>query len=279
MDRRDEPHVAMSHAGAFDGGRALIVLGGPSGASWKIVRDSVKPDVLITVNGVASKIPDADYWICSENMNWAFAQSTRDGTKLQDRAMALMKMFRGGSARVRLVNRLSHHLLSDSRDTIKIKRSHIDSRMLPHFDFGSYDQTELYKRFGKNGEGSYWQGLMNGPRMQRPEIIKDIRLGTVALQALHWAGILGCSRVDTTGMDFCFPTDKHHWYTYPSYVADGRFWLHDPIAYYKGIKTHWFWVDSAEFLLEVEPIMEQQGLIWRDHSSGLLKAMGLKCAS
>ena len=260
--RDDEPHAVEAHKGAFDGGRALIVLGGPSGANWKELHDKMKPDVLITVNNVGTQIPDADYWICAENMNWAHKESVSNKYKMRKQARSLMHMFLNSRAKVRLVNRKSHYLLSDKNNTIKIKRSHIEVDMLPRLDFREYSE-----------------GLMNGPRMQRPDIIKDLRVGTVGLQALHFAAILGCVPIATIGFDLCF-RDRHHWYDYPmTYTQDGRFWLKDPATRAFGLDTTYFWTDTLDFLVALEPYLERQGIKWSDYSDGLLAAAGMKCAT
>ena len=50
-NRPDNPTAVAMHEGRYFGGRALVVLGGPSGKSWESVRDKIKPDVILTANG------------------------------------------------------------------------------------------------------------------------------------------------------------------------------------------------------------------------------------
>ena len=67
-ERYDEPEKVALHKNRFEGGKALVILGGPSGIGWKRVRYKVIPDVIITCNG-GVVVQNADYWVLGENMN------------------------------------------------------------------------------------------------------------------------------------------------------------------------------------------------------------------
>jgi len=260
--RDDDPHAVNAHKNAFENGRALIVLGGPSGANWQNVRDKVNPDVLIGVNGVGAVIDSLDYWLCAENMSFWHGEIARNKYGMRERAADLMKMLNSARARVRIVNRLNKPLMGDHQNIIWIKRSHIEYEDIPSFRFREYGD-----------------GLINGARMQRPDLIKDLRAGTVGLQAIHFACILGCAEIHTIGFDLCLPTSEHHWYKYPSYVADGKFFKGDPFTTYDGLNTTFFWLDTMRYLVAVEPYLELQGITWFDYSGGLLLAAGLRCST
>lgn len=144
-----------------------------------------------------------------------------------------------------------------------MRRSHIEYTDLLDFDFRDYHD-----------------GLMNGARMQRPWLIKDLRVGTVTLQAMHLAAILGARKIHTIGYDLCYREfSRDHWYNYPPYKVDGRFWKSDPTAEFAGWKTNWLWVDTAHYLTLVKPLLRRQGIEWFDHSNGLLATIGLHATS
>jgi hypothetical protein len=170
-------------------------------------------------------------------------------------------MMNAGKARVRMVNRKNKEILADTKDVVWIRRSHIEYQDLAEFDFRQYGD-----------------GFMNGALMQRPRLIQNLRAGTVGLQALHLAAILGVSKVHTIGFDLHFPEKNHHWYKYPEYVQDGHYWIGDPFTKKYGLRTTWFWYDTMMFLRSVEPYLLMAGVDWKDHSGGLLKAAGLRCA-
>jgi hypothetical protein len=105
-----------------------------------------------------------------------------------------------------------------------------------------------------------------------------VHVGTVGAQLLHMAGILGCAEVHTVGFDLMFcDNHAHHAYDYPLYKRD-KFRTDKYRVEYKGIDTQWTWIETAQWLKEIEWIFERDGLKWFDHSGGLLKAEGLKSA-
>lgn len=262
MIRDDDPQAVNMHASQYNGGRALVVLGGPSGANWEKLYDEIKPDVLIGVNGVGQQGLPLDYWLLAENLNFWHKESATNKHGMKRRAIKLLRMMSESKAKVRLVNRKNKSIMAEPGGVVWTKRSHIEYKDLPDFDFRAYGD-----------------GLMNGALMQRPKIIKNLRAGTVGLQSLHLAGILGCAEVHTIGFDLHFPAASHHWYKYPEYVQDGHYWIGDPFTKYEGLSTTWFWYDTMNFLRAAEPYMLLAGLNWKDHSGGLLKAANLRCAT
>lgn len=250
----DERTAVYRHKNAYAGKTALIVLGGPSAADWVETYAEVKPDVLIGVNGVSSEIDNLDYWICAENMNYPSQQAFKG----DPRYISMMQIFRNARAKHRLVNRKSVGLLNNTENILAISRQGVEVHQLPSFSFREYDH-----------------GLIKGALMKRPEIIRDLAAGTVGLQALHWAGILGCSTVHTIGWDLCFKGENHHWYNYPPYIQDGKYWYGDPFVEHLGLQTHYFWVDTVAYLRECLPVLGRAGIKWVDHSNGLIEAAGL----
>lgn len=256
--------IEAEHANKYRGGKALIVLGGPSGKDWKRLQDEIKPDVLIGVNGVNGEIPNLDYWLLMENMlKW-----NRDAQGGNARAKELMKPVHRLGPKVRLVNKKTYKLLENHEGALPLQRG---------------GPQEVEKIFS-NGFSlrKYGTGLWKGALMKRPDVIGKLELpvGTVAIQALHTAGILGCSEVHTIGYDLYFPSAKaHHFYKHPVYESNYLWDAEKMFTQYKGFNTMFFWLDAALYLQQVEGIFERDGLKWVDHSRGLLQAVGLECAS
>lgn len=247
--RTDQPLDVMAHADKYLGGKALIVLGGPSAAGWRELHDSINPDVVIGANGANKEIDDLDYWLCVENMAYPF----RKANEGEQRYIDIMEMFQRTGAETRMVNRKSYKFLEDAKNVIKIRRSHIEVEDLENFSFREYGE-----------------GLINGALMNRPEVGVPLRAGTVGLQAIHLAGILGVSEIHTIGFDLRLEGDKHHWYKYPIYEAT-RFFTEDMFTEYKDMTTLWFWIDTAKYLQEILPALEKEGITWTDHSNGLIQ--------
>lgn len=250
--RFDDYLEVARHTDSFHGKKALVILGGPSASGWEQLAREINPDVLIGANGVNEKIPFLDFWICAENMTYAAGQAEKGEARYVD----IMEMFRRKIPGVRLVNYKSYDFLTDKENAFRIDR---DGRELKDMDTFSFRE--------------YSRGLLNGARMRRPEIIKDLRAGTVGLQCIHWAGILGCAEVHTIGYDLRFRDEvPHHWYKYPPY-EETRFYKQNMFTEYKGIPTLWFWYDTAVYLKAILPLMERDGLRWTDHSHGLFEEM------
>jgi len=259
MSRPDNFEMMELLTGKHTGQKALIILGGSSAANWQQIRDEIKPDILIGVNGVNGQINNLDYWLCIENMRHTF-KLAKDGDA---RSLELLKMYRRTGAEWRIINYLSSYIIRNKINLICVKRFGVDDPDNPgEFSFRKY-----------NG------GLITGWIYDgEVKTYLDLRVGTVGLQALHLAGILGCSEIHTVGYDLCFKSDsEHHWYTYPSYESNYCFGP-EMMTEYKGLKTLYWWIDTARYLKQIEPLLERDGITWIDHSDGLLRAEGLKCA-
>lgn len=263
--RKDDPLGVMAHADRYFGGKALIVLGGPSGREWKRLRDEIEPDVILTANG-ATRLPGAGYWMLTENMNFCHNGARRGNHKL---AEYLHVFDRRNTARYQLISHRSWKLLPyygiDEARCICIQRA-------------GYELERIPKSFSFR---EYGQGYLAGGISKHPEAWKKsvkVRTGTVGLQLLHHAGILGCAEVHTIGFDLLFRGDQfHHWYKHPRYEPD-RFRTEAMFVDYKGVPTQLWWLETADFLAGIEPLLERDGLQWTDHSGGLLKMKGLQCA-
>jgi len=258
--RLDDPKAVMEHHYRFKNGIALIVLGGYSAAAWEDVYARVQPDVILGANGVNAIVHDLDYWMCAENMTRsASLVKTGDAD-----AIALMDMFhRDAGAKVKLVSHRSWGLLKDDRNCVKIRRQ-------------GYEEGEIFDWFSFR---EYGLGYLAGWTLKHTEAGVKIHVGTVAAQLLHHAGILGCSVVHTIGLDLMFKDhERHHAYPHPIYKVD-KFRKPGFRVTHKGAASQWAWVESAQFFKLIEPLFERDGLKWIDHSDGLLKVEGLKCAN
>lgn len=249
--RPDEPEKIMAHAGRYSGGRALVILGGNSGKRWRAVAEKIKPDVIIGVNGVNSVVPNLDYWLCMENMIYPARMADTE-----KRYADIMAMYRRTGPKVRIVNHQGADLIPDQSGLIRAERVGYEYNEIGDIDWRGYS------------------GYVNGARMQRSEIAKDLRVGTVALQAVHHAAILGVRHIHTIGFDMCYHGHKHHWYKYPAYAAS-RYYGDNMFTRYRGLDTSWFWLDTADYLAALEPGLRAAGVLWRDHSGGLLKLKGV----
>jgi len=260
--RPDNPEAMQKHTGLYSGGTALIVLGGPSGASWEALRDEVRPDVILIGNGVNSMVRDADYWMCAENMT-TWTGTNRMAKADPVRSAELMEMFyREAGAKVKLISHRSWHLLKDTTNCISIRRTGFDFEDIPAgFSFRKY------------GEGFLSGGISKHPETWQRGV--KVRYGTIAIHLLHLAGILGCTGVHTIGLDLCFKDGhRHHAYDYPAYQVD-PFRTSEMFTDYKGLKTQWIWLETAEFLGKLQPLFVYDGIYWQDHSGGLLEMEGI----
>ena len=254
-NRPDDPIGVMQHAGSYKGKTALVVLGGPSAKGWEKLRDRIKPDVILGVNGVNSMIPDLDFFICMESLVSTAGLAER-GDK---RAREFMKMLQRTGAKVRLINRKNIDLLLDHKGVIAVQRRE------------PFEADEVPADFSFR---EYGPGFIKGALMKDREAIGNLKLpvGTVALQLLHMAGILGCAEVDTIGLDLCFKGLHHHAYNYPKYEPN-KYFLPPNFITHKGLRTMRFWVESAQYLINIKPQMDKVGMEWVDHSGGLLAAL------
>jgi hypothetical protein len=261
MDRPDNSEAVMKYAGRYTGGKALVILGGYSGAGWKKVRDEIKPDVLLGANGVNGKVKDLDFWMCMENMTRASSLAETGDA----RSIELMKMFHRKGGKTNFLSYLSWNLVKDTSDCICARR---------------WGDAEILTRLPDNFSlRDYGQGFMSGWLLKRRQAGAAVHVGTVGTHLLHLAGILGCAEVHTIGYDLIFRDGykNHHWYHHPTYQVD-RFRTPDMFIEHKGARTQWVWLETAQFLKEIEPLFERDSILWVDHSNGLLSIEGLKCA-
>lgn len=257
--RKDEPIAVNVHANRFPQGKVLCVLGGPSAANWQRIRDEIQPDCVIGANGANLDINNLEYWLCTENMAYPNGRALKG----EQRYIDIMKAFNTLGARVRMVNYKSTRFLEDTENVIPVQRE------------GEND-AEVYSDPQTFNWREYGEGFLNGPVFGREECTRPsvrIRVGTVALQLMHLAGILGAAEIHTTGFDLCLG-NRHHWYNYPEYKPT-RFYTEQMFTEYKGRMTLWLWVDTLDYLRQLLPGMERQGIRWCDHSEGLIQAEGL----
>ncbi len=255
--RYDDPKGVMKHAGRFDGGKALVVLGGYSAANWAELCASIKPDVVIIANGANALVQNADYWICAENMT----RSNRLAREGNPAAIAYMEMFhRDAGAKTKLVSWHSWGILRDTSNCIRIRRQGLELDEMSGFSFRDYGM-----------------GYLAGWLLKDQTAGAAVHVGTVGAQCLHHAGILGCAEVHTIGYDLMFRDGSgHHAYDYPVYTVD-KYRTSSMFVEYKGVRTQRVWIESAQWLKAIEPIFKRDGLRWIDHSGGLLSLMGLEC--
>lgn len=258
--RLDDPPAMIAHEGRYKGAKALIVLGGYSGEKWNEIKEEIKPDIIIGANGVNGMVYGLDYWLICENMT----RTNRMAKEGNASAIELMEMFhRDAGAKNKLVSHHSWDILRDKKNCTRIRRQ-------------GYETGELEGNFDLR---KYGQGLLAGWLLKRKSAGAEVHVGTVGAQCLHVAGLLGCSEAHTIGYDLMFRDhEKHHWYRYPVYQVD-RFRTPEMFVNYEGIPTQWTWIETAQFLKEIEPMFKKVGMLWRDHSNGLLSAMGLECAN
>lgn len=266
-NRPDDPLAVMSHKDRFFGGKALIVLGGPSGAGWQELRYQLNPDVILTANG-NTDLPGAEYWMLAENMNYQYNQAKAG----DERGRQFVQMLnRPNTARFRLVSHRSWNLLDDHTNCIRIRRKGYKlSEIPPWFSFRNYD------------DGYLWGWMMKHTEALQRNVRTHV--GTVGLHLLHHAGILGCAEIHTIGFDLMFRGNSHHWYQHPKYQPDRFSTEHMFITRRYGdetVRTRWDMLEAAQYLkaIEARGYFERDNIAWTDHSDGLLKREGLTCAA
>lgn len=252
---RFPPDVAeiVKHEGTRKDEVGLIVLGGPSAAAWKRIKKQYNPTCLIIANGANTMIEDPDFWVLAENMSpQAKLARTHD-----PRAIDFIKTVNAPMSpkTVRFVNRKSFHLLQNKLNAVSISFA-------------------IYEDLNKFNSRTYGAGFILGPFLRRTDTMKTpVRVGTVALQCLHIAAFLGLKQVHTIGLDLLYTNNKsHHWYKWPAYKPD--VYRNDTMfTTFKGVKTQFFWIEAAEYLIKLYPHFLSQGMQWFDHSNGLLSLM------
>jgi len=178
MARRDDPAGVERFEGAYFGGHALAVLGGASAKHWKRLRDALHPDVIIGANGTIFEIDNLDFHLVVENMHMAAGRAAKGDSRYQQMIKILSPTHH---ARVRLVSYLSWDLVDDRAGAVRIRRLG---------ELGSDYQTQM-RRFNFR---HYGDGFLAGPLFDRPGALTStkikFRVGTVATQLLHLAGVL-----------------------------------------------------------------------------------------
>ena len=113
------------------------------------------------------------------------------------------------------------------------------------------------------------EGLWRGPTTTAGGV------GTSALGALHFAGMLGCVKVHSIGIDLCFKDNaEHHWYPSRRYIEELLAGCNQSVIMHAGLSTMPFWVASAKYLnWWRKEYADAGGMTWEDHSSGLLQAI------
>jgi hypothetical protein len=129
----------------------------------------------------------------------------------------------------------------------------------------SFDGNYSIREYRHNGT----EGLLTGPRS-----VDKIALGTVVLQSMHLACILGAKNIYLSGADFVFTPEYDHYYKDKLYRDMKRDWQTPVITIEhngKEYKTLRYFKDSAEFL---DPFIRELGGLGIkvcSFSDGLLK--------
>lgn len=275
MNRTDEPEKMNALMGLHNGGKALVIAGGPSAkdGGWQNLKSQINPDVIITANG-ATQIPQADFWMLAENMSRA-ANKMEYGNQ---RDQELMKMITApNTAKIKLISH--HNFERKNGNPSVIERFGINTSNVIIIKRKGYEIEEIPPNFTlrEYREGFFYGGLIKtreavGRRVQ-------YHVGTVTMHMIHLAGILGCQEVHTIGYDLCFPNgvnSDHHWYIHPKYQPD-KFRTEKMFTQFQGLDTMWDWMEAAEFISQIEYIFKRDRFKWVDHSHGLLSKMGLWC--
>lgn len=259
--RPDDPDAVMRHANKFQGAKALVILGGYSGGKWEKLKNAIKPDVILGANGVNGQVHCLDYWMCMENMKRPHFRARRGDAD----SKSLMSMFYKQGGRIaNFVNHLSWDIVRDKHKSVKARRAG--------------DAVHLHGLPEDFSLREYGLGFMSGWLLRKTEAGALVHVGTVGTHMLHLAGILGCSEVHTIGYDLLFldGTPRHHWYSHPKYQVD-LYRTQEMFILHKGVRTQQVWLESAQFLKEIEWVFDRDKMKWVDHSNGLLTIEELNC--
>ncbi|MEP0814530.1 MAG: hypothetical protein HRF49_07690 [bacterium] len=269
--------------GRHKGQSALIVGGGPSGRAWELLAQKIHPDIVIGVNGTILKLGDKmDYWLCIEahanKMPWFYAPTRAK--------RCVMKRLWDD-----VPDKEDAYLLN--RDTTCFSINHpFRIREIPYSDGLKYEWVDpewAESSFNirepimdRDGGISLFQGSHYTDRGQVEGRLRSRDVGTVMTNAIHFAGILGCSDVYTIGLDLYFPDgEPNHWYPERDYdefaditdVLGYATWDKSMYVRQYGLRTTWWWIEAANLLKLIKPLMERQGLRWHDCSNGLIQRM------
>jgi hypothetical protein len=227
--------------GERGGQHALLVAGGPSGKRWKELAEKILPDFIICLNGAIVGIA-ADELGKSLLDYWLFMDYDPPVPDWVDKAAAVKNV-------CKVVSRPMATVFGGS----------ITART---------STTEPDVRRSLHGL-RMWPAVAPGTRLT----------GTTSANALHLAGILGCSRVSSVGIDLCFDSGQH-WYHCREYgvhptMSGGEM---EPRAFVvngkRVVSCKWF-IESGKRLIEYREQLTAANMDWRDYSGGLLQAMGM----
>lgn len=245
--------------GAEAGRPCLIVLGGPSGANWRqtlriVTELEEEPPFVISCNG--AEVPEPDYYLSVEptagKKAWFHEQMKLVCPKFID-SKCIAK----------------EGISTDRDDIIPVTRKRV--RMFadtgPEMDWDPR---------------SYNGGLPCGDAMRHTEaVVHEHSVGTVGLQAIGLGTLLGSDRLHTVGWDLrVLPDEPHHWYEDADYKVNNGWWNPSMRTEYAGVDTFWYWVETAQYMLQFQHlILGINGISWRDHSDirgdqGLLRRIG-----
>lgn len=106
-----------------------------------------------------------------------------------------------------------------------------------------------------------------------PITSEGLSRGTIILQSIHFAGILGSDEIFLIGAEMCFKDqEKDHFYEgrpYRDAVSGCKQYV--DIVTSNGIKTLQFWVDSAKYISDLsKTILKDSGMRVYDFSRGII---------
>ena len=266
------------HSGAV----ALLIGGGPSGRHWETVHNLIRPDIIIGVNGVVTVLgARLDYHVVMEKHAYLvpWFKDERAKHRLIFRWMFARKQARYTDS-VYLVDRL----LGPPTYGIHIGEIPGTSGLEYGFLHNHDEYTDVRNPIQDVG---LMCGLVCTAKGQPDGVRRWRDCGTSMFQALHVAGILGCTEVHTIGLDLFFPAGDTHWYPDRNYdsksdISDltGTANWHTSMYVNKyGVNTTWWWLESAAVWELMKPIWDKQDLKWVDHSGGLLQLRKTECTS
>jgi len=271
--------------GMCEGKEALIVGSGPSGINWKKHR----ADVLIGINAV--NIPGMDFHVVMEPTARIYGEEwwgkvsddvikIHHGFNYLKRGSRLVRVDTVGLQPRTCIAFRSHHWAG------WYPREYTNLNFIDPYDWcAALDESHRGYRRMLNKDELKEEGLLKGPitvvKLKKAER-KDLKqaTGTTTLQALHLASYLGCSKITTIGMDFCWKNGEHYWHgskknpryepgatTYTRPECLNQIEIEDKVYH-----SFWWYTASAIYLLkEIKPKLEEEGILWEDKSNGLLQ--------
>lgn len=232
-------------AGREAGKRITILGNGPSALKY----EAQPGDVVIACNNALRVAPDAAYWLVTEGaahvFPWFWQHTGYKGQVVWDRFIS--------HAAQMLINRYGEDFLSR---VCWILRGHLNAE----FRLRHYLEPD-----------STQGGLVQGEYEDQP-------IGTVVMQAIHLAGIMGAESVDIYGAEFYFPAGEQHADgSKPFKPGDGPTGLIEfdmlegapvPVEHGAYQTTRQFFLSAACLCDLIEHVYQEMPV--RDHSVGLL---------